>query len=78
MLRNNAKKGLGAEVLGTDGERRKSHVDANCHVSIAVANPLVGASRHGHPACATFEEVFSLAATRATTDRIGRGTMAVA
>jgi hypothetical protein len=76
MLRKKAKKGHGVEVLGIDGERRKSHDDAIGRAAIAAANPLARTFRHGHSSGSTFEELYSLAATRETTDRIESGTMA--
>ena len=76
MLRKKAKKEPGVEALGIDGERRKSHDDAIGRAAIAAANPLARTFRNGHSSGATLEELYSLAATRETTDHIESGTMA--
>jgi hypothetical protein len=78
MLRKKAKKGPGVEVPGIDGQRSKSHEDAIGRAAIAPANPPARTFRRGHSSGVTFEKLYSLAATRETTDRIGSGTMACA
>ena len=78
MLRKKANKGLGVEVLGIDGQRSKSHEDAIGRAAIAPANPPARTFRHGPSTGATIEKLYSLAAPRETTDRIGSGTMACA
>ena len=76
MLRKKAKKGPGVEVPGIDGQRSKSHEDAIGRAAIAPANPPARTFRRGHSSGVTFEKLYSLAATRETTDHIESGTRA--